>query len=236
MPCPAPMQPAQPLSAPTPMDRVGRKRPGTAAYANGQETVRKILEIAHQLVITHGLGQLSMRRIARELNMSPGNLSYYYASKADLLEDLFAAVIDEYMITFERLRKIDANSPQAQLRAVLEYVFDDLAQVETTHFFPELWVYALRDPWAAAQMERIYGLYRSVIADILYTLRPDLDEQTIADLALTLSASIEGHTVFIGHGRQHQSRAPVVKKLIIEQLINLAETTEGVSKTPQTAK
>ena len=211
--------------------KLQRQRPGTAAYAKGQATANKILEVARRIVIDHGLGALTMRRIARELDMSPGNLSYYYASKKDLIEDMFDFVLDGFMREFERLREIQADSPEQQLRAVTEYVFDDLSRVETTNFFPEMWVMALRDDWAAEQMERIYGLYRSVLIEILNELRPDLAEQAIADLALTISASIEGHTVFIGHGRQHQSRAPFVKKLIIEQLINLACTTQGVTET-----
>jgi len=201
-----------------------RQRPGTARYANGQATAARIMQVAHRLVIEHGMGALSIRQIARELQMSPGNLSYYYASKQDLLADLLTHVLDKFMAAFERLREIQADSPEAQLRAVMEYVYDDLGLIETTNFFPELWVLALRDSWAADQMERIYGFCRSVLIDILRDLRPDLDEQTIADIALTISATIEGHTVFLGHGRKHQSRAPAVKKLIIEQLVNLAST------------
>lgn len=212
--------------------KLQRQRPGTAAYAKGQATAAKILDVARRIVIDHGMAALTMRRIARELDMSPGNLSYYYASKQDLIEDLFGHVLSGFMLEFERLRELQAGSPKAQLQAVTEYVFDDLASVETTNFFPEMWVMALRDPWAAEQMERIYGLYRSVLMDILQQLRPDLGEQAIADLALTISASIEGHTVFIGHGRQHQSRAPFVKKLIIEQLVNLACTTQGGAESP----
>ena len=202
-----------------------RNRPGTATYSKGQATAAKILQVARQVVLDHGMRELSMRRIAREMGLSPGNLSYYYASKADLLEDLFTLVIDGYMAEFERLREVQAGSAEAQLTSVLEFVFDDLGQRETTNFFPELWVLALRDEWASVQMERIYGLYRSVIIDILQTLRTDLDQQVIFDLAVTISASIEGHTVFIGHGRQHAARAPHIKKLIIGQLINLALTT-----------
>ena len=209
---------------------VQRQRPGTAAYAKGQATANRILEVARRLVIQEGIAALSMRRIARELGMSPGNLSYYYASKNDLIEDLFDFVLAGYMAAFERLRKTAAGSPLEQLRAVTEYVFDDLVRKETTHFFPEMWAMALRDSWAAQQMERIYGLYRSVLEDILRGLRPDLDAQTIADLALTISASIEGHTIFIGHGRPHQARAPFVKTLIIEQLMHLACTTQSAEE------
>ena len=70
----------------------------------------------------------------------------------------------------------------------------------------------------------------TLLIDILREMRPDLKARTIEDLALAISATIEGHTVFIGHGRQHQSRAPFVKKLILEQLINLAKTAQDDSE------
>ena len=203
------------------------KRAGTAAYKNGRVTVGRILDVARDLVITEGMAGLSMRRLARELEVSPGNLSYYYATKADLLADLVSHVLAPYLAEFERLRNLDSASPEAQLRAVLSFVFDDLGEQSTTHFFPELWVLALRDDVAARQMDALYQTYRSVLEEIIAQLRPDLPGQLVEDLALTISASIEGHTVFMGHARSHSARASHVKPLIIEQMINLAKTASG---------
>ncbi len=202
--------------------QIKRHRPGTAASDKGRATAAAILDVAREVVIEHGLRGLTMRKIAAQVGMSPGNLSYYYATKRDLLEDLFTLVITGYLEEFERLRRMQADSPVAQLRAVLEFVYDDLGQRETTYFFPELWAAALRDDWAEEQMELLYRQYRSVLIEIITILRPELDEQAVTDLALTISASIEGHTVFIGHKRPHRDRAPYIKALIIEQLISLA--------------
>ena len=202
-----------------------RHRPGTASYDKGRATAAAILTVAKDIVLAKGIAGLTMRKIAAQMNMSPGNLSYYYASKRDLLEDLFGHVIQGFMDEFERLRKLEADSPIAQLRAVLEFVFDDLSTYETTYFFPELWAAALRDDWAEEQMEELYRQYRSVLIEIIAIIRPDLDDEAITDLALTVSASIEGHTVFIGHKRPHRDRAARIKRLVIEQSINLVQTT-----------
>ena len=183
-----------------------------------------ILERAKDLVIEQGFAQLSMRGLARSLEMSPGNLSYYYKSKNDLIEDLCSYVLQPYLEEFERLREpTSGNSPLSQLRAVIDFVYTDLGQQQTTHFFPELWVLALRDEAAAAQMEMIYSTYRAVLADIIAEARPDLDEQTVQDLALSISAAIEGHTVFVGHGRSHAERAGSIGSLITEQLTSMVE-------------
>ncbi len=201
-----------------------RHRPGTAAYAKGQETAANVLTVAKDIVIEEGMAKLTMRGVARAMGMSPGNLSYYYATKADLLADLLASVLEPYLSEFERLRQLEADSPEAQLRAVLEFVYDDLAEKDTTHFFPELWAMALRDEDANRQMERMYETYRSVLREIIKEMRPDLGPTVVKDLALTIAATIEGHTVFIGHERPHKARASNVKTLILEQLITMVRT------------
>ena len=172
------------------------------------------------------MAALTMRGLARSLNISPGNLNYYYQSKSNLLQDLVDFVLDPYLVEFRRLRSVSANSPEAQLRSVFEYVYDELGQRPTTHFFPELWALALRHDWAQRQMERMYSTYRKTLRDLILILRPDLDLQTIRDITLTVSASIEGHTVFIGYGKSHEHRAKHIKSLLIDQLMSLVTNAE----------
>ncbi len=202
-------------------------RAGTAAYAKGQAMVRTIIETAWRIAIDEGMAGLSMRRIAREMGISPGNLSYYYASKADLLEDLLTCVIDGYLKEFERLREQPDASPEAQLRAVICFVLDDIATRETTLFFPDLWALANRDEWAAKHMERVYAGYRAVLEEIIADFCVCPDPEVHRRLALVISGSIEGQTVFIGHDRPHHSRFEHIKALVIEQSIALVRAMDA---------
>ena len=215
----------------SPPDQIAlsRQRPGTATYQKGRATAAAILEKARRIVIEHGMHALTLRRIAREMNMSPGNLNYYYASKSDLISDLLTSLIEPYLQEMERLREQQQGEPIEQLRAVLKFIFEDLENRETTYFFPELWALALRHDWAEQKMEWMYGTYRSVLTDIITELRPELEKRSIEDMALAISASIEGHTVFIGRDRSHQDRAPFVGALIIEQLVDLAVSGQPVT-------
>ncbi len=200
------------------------RRSGTAAYASGQATAARILEAAKQVVIEGGFGKLTMRGLARRLNMSPGNLSYYYASIDHLVADLFSHVLDPYLEELERLRAARPDDPEAQLEAVIRYIFRDLSRKETTCFFPEAWVRALRDAHAAVEMERIYARYRRELREIIAAIRPDLGPRSVADLALCISASIEGHTVFSGHGRPHEARARALERLVVAQSLALVRS------------
>ena len=201
------------------------RRTGTATYATGQETAQRILDVARQLFMEEGHGKLTMRRIAKAAGMSPGNLSYYYPTRADLLADLLQYVIDGYIRQFETLRDEASDDADEQFRAVLGFVFNDLGTRETTLFFPELWVLANRDDWIAQQMEKMYAQYRAILVDVIGLINPQLSETRKSDLALMISASIEGHTVFVGHGRPHRPRTRQLRDLLIEHFLRLVKET-----------
>ena len=207
--------------------RASMRRTGTATYVTGQETAQRILDEARRLFMEDGHGKLTMRRIAKAAGMSPGNLSYYYPTRADLLADLLQYVIDGYIRQLQTLRDEASDDADEQFRAVLGFVFNDLATRETTLFFPELWVLANRDDWIAQQMEKMYAQYRAILVDVIGLINPTLDETRRSDLALMISASIEGHTVFVGHGRPHRARAGQLRNLLIEHFLRLVKDTGG---------
>ena len=203
--------------------RASMRRTGTATYATGQETAQRILDVARQLFMEEGHGKLTMRRIAKAAGMSPGNLSYYYPTRADLLADLLQYVIDGYIGQFETLRDEASDDADEQFRAVLGFVFNDLGTRETTLFFPELWVLANRDDWIAQQMEKMYAQYRAILVDVIGLINPSLGAARKADLALMICASIEGHTVFVGHGRPHRARGAQLRDLLIDHFLKLVK-------------
>ena len=203
--------------------RASMRRTGTATYATGQETAQRILDVARRLFMEEGHSKLTMRRIAKAAGMSPGNLSYYYPTRADLLADLLQYVIDGYIRQFETLRDEASDDADEQFRAVLGFVFNDLGTRETTLFFPELWVLANRDDWIAQQMEKMYAQYRAILVDVIGLVNPSLGAARKADLALMISASIEGHTVFVGHGRPHRARGAQLRDLLIDNFLKLVK-------------
>ncbi|MGI9327834.1 MAG: TetR/AcrR family transcriptional regulator [Pseudomonadales bacterium] len=200
---------------------------GRASYNTGRERLANILAAAKQLFIEEGMAAFSMRRLAREVGISVGNLTYYYPNKDALLSDLMRYVIEPYLIRFAEFREAAGTNAEQQLRAVLEYVIEDLATYETTHFFPELWVLANRDEQAKAHMAALYAEYRGVMEEIIAAMRTDLPQQQIEDLALIIQCSIEGHTMFVGHDRTHRSRLPAVKARLVEHCIALVNGAEN---------
>ncbi len=62
------------------------------------ETCQRILYHARRLFNEHGVSNVTMRSIAAEVNISVGNLTYYYPRKKDLVRALMTDDIEETMV------------------------------------------------------------------------------------------------------------------------------------------
>ncbi|MBI3133260.1 MAG: TetR family transcriptional regulator [Bacteroidetes bacterium] len=81
------------------------------------KTKRQILDTALALFNKRGLAQVSLRTIADELQISPGNLTYHFKRREEIVEVLyyeFVAVVDE------RFAKI--NPSEVSLRLIFELI------------------------------------------------------------------------------------------------------------------
>ena len=186
----------------------------------------QILEIAKNLMVDEGVSAVTMRRVAREAGISPGNLHYHFPVYDLLLEELVDWVLAPYLATFEILKADSGNDAIHALRAVLEYVLNDLENKETTMFFPELWVLANRDDKAAQQMRRLYYTYMDVVAGLITKARPDLTDARVREITLFICASIEGQTVFIGYETTHRQHRKALKEIALKTMIKLVMETD----------
>ena len=202
------------------MDQRGRSSLGN----NRRE---EILQAANKLMVEKGLAAVTIRGVARTADMAPGNLGYYFASHDELLQALLDWVLDPYLRAFEFLRANAGEDPIAGLRAVLDYVLEDLASEETTMFFPELWVLANRDEHNAKRMRGLYNAYIEVLKELITAARPDLCRVHIDELALFICASIEGQTVFIGYKRPYAEHRAALKSIALEAMITVVVNHTG---------
>ncbi|RME62171.1 MAG: TetR/AcrR family transcriptional regulator [Alphaproteobacteria bacterium] len=206
-----------------------QRRHDKANSDKGRRMVEKILAAARDVLINEGYPNLTMRKIAQRAGITLGNLSYYYANKQDLLYDLVDAVLEGYRADFDSITENAAHSPQQQLAEIIRFVMRDLTTKETTHFFPELWALANHDRRAADCMENIYRMERGTLAKVIARMRPDLSAKDVALLALFLSASMEGHTMFIGHNAKHRRAAEPITNIAAHSFLALIETVTPAS-------
>lgn len=166
-------------------------------YQKGKDRRVQILDSARSLLIESGYHNFSLRKVAENSGIRVGNLQYYFPTKEDLVRALLDLVIAQYVEEWIELRR--HGSPEQQFLAIIEDVILDLNTKQTTVFFPEIWSLSNHEKNLTRAMDNMYETYRKVLAEVIGEMNPALSATQAHHLALFISASIEGHTMFIGH-------------------------------------
>jgi len=87
-------------------------------------TKTRILQAARAVLIHEGSGGFSMRKVATEANLAPGNLQYHYKTKTDLLTELLAWYLEIYRNLI--LQTMDEEIPGEEgLRTFIQVVLSE---------------------------------------------------------------------------------------------------------------
>ncbi len=196
-----------------------------ATYKKGLVRIETILDAAAEVLITLGYKKMTLRQIALRAGITVGNLTYYYPGKEALLKDLLAKILSGYLAEISRIEEAIGGSPEDRFVAVIGYLIEDLSNQKTTRFFPELWALANHDEHAAELMEEMYVAERQAINELIQAIDPRLNAQQTRHLALFISCSIEGMTMFVGAGKKQKDALQSMKKMACESFLLLIAQT-----------
>jgi AcrR family transcriptional regulator len=189
----------------------------------GQQTVNVILDAAEALLVESGYHSFSLRKVAATAGLTVGNLQYHFPSKDLLIEGMLNHCIQRYLEMFEGIRQQAGANPKEQFTALIKGIFKDLNSNNTTMFFPELWSLSNHDDNATESMDAMYEQYRRVLMDVITEINPALSKTQLQRLALFISASIEGHTIFIGKGKPWQKETLDIVYMATQSFLWLIE-------------
>jgi len=167
----------------------------------GENSAQGILLAAEKLLIDEGYHNFSLRKVAARAEQTLGSLQYYFPTKDALVKAMLDNCIQRYLVKFERIRSDAGADPEDQFKALIRGIIRDLNSKTTTVFFPEVWSMANHDEHASEFMDAMYGPYRELLVEVIRQINPKLSQRQLMHLALHFSASMEGHTMFIGHGK-----------------------------------
>lgn len=193
-------------------------------YLKGQETRELILRTALTILIEEGYRAMSMRRVATACGMKFGNLTYHYRSREDLVRELMEAVIRSYEVEFVEIVHMPGVPAEERLRRVCNLILDDIRSKKTTNFFPELWALSNHDAFVLERIQELYVRARSPLVEIIAEMRPDLDEKYREIVALFISGSMEGMTIFAGHAKPFEKRMPQIERIAAHSFVTLVKT------------
>jgi AcrR family transcriptional regulator len=198
--------------------------PREGGYARGRDGHEHVLRAALGLLVEHGYRAMSMRRVAAACNMKLGNLTYYFATKEDLVRELLDAVISSYEIEFDTIVHDVGVSPEDRLIELCVLVLEDIGTKKTTRVFPELWALSNHDPFVLERVQELYTRARVAIIDIVAEINPELPGDEREALALFISASMEGLTVFAGYDKPFQPKMPWLERIACKSFVHLVTT------------
>jgi AcrR family transcriptional regulator len=114
------------------------------------------VQAAEAVLIEHGHARFTVQRVAEKLGISPGNVNYYFPTKASLLETLILFTLLGYR---RRVRaegqKINSGTAEA-LGEVVRWLMADSVSSRTNRLFRELWAIALNDARLARALDQFY--------------------------------------------------------------------------------
>ena len=201
----------------------------TSGYVKGNETREAILRTALSILIEEGWQAMSMRRVATECGIKFGNLTYHYRTREDLVRELLDAVISSYEREFTTIVHRPDLSPEERLDRYCRLILDDIPSKKTTRFFPELWALSNHDRFVHDRMHELYARARAPLDGIIAEMRPDLSQEERDALALFISFSMEGSTVFAGYEKPFADRMALIKRIAIGSFVDLVRNYRPVA-------
>lgn len=195
-------------------------------YARGREGHVQILQAALGLLVDSGYRAMSMRRVAQACDMKLGNLTYYFPTKEDLVRELLDAVISSYEIEFDAIVHETGISAEDRLTEVCILILEDICTKKTTRVFPELWALSNHDPFVLDRVQEMYARARVALEEIIAEINPALPDDERQILALFISGSMEGLTMFAGHDKPFQPQMPWLERIAVRSFVQLVSTIQ----------
>lgn len=160
------------------------------ARQKGRERRRQILDVAKQRMILHGIDGLVLREIAEELDITHGNLQYYFQTKDALLKTIYEEETDKYTSKLH-LFVSNASSKQGKLAAIIDSAIEVLESKET-----RLWriLFGIADqyPELALILKRENEHYQNEVMKELKDIAPTLTAKRLQHISRILRLVIDG--------------------------------------------
>lgn len=173
-----------------PQGKVGKRK-------RGREQVERILSEAQSLLIAQGYASLTIRQVARNLDISLGNLTYYFPTKDALLKAMIADMIDKHLRLLEKEQESFPAEPEGRFLAYLGYLFEECKKHEVRSFFFQIWGMSTHNKMVHGLRDDIYRHFRKEASRLIEPLHSGIGAADLDARAAGLIAFIEGlHVIF----------------------------------------
>lgn len=131
------------------------------------ERRRQILTAACDVIARVGVPQLRLNDVATVAGVSSGTVHYYFESKRAVLAAAFEFNLTESLQRREELLTSGKSSIDLLLALVDSYLPVDEMSCRAWKVWLALWAEAARDPALREVNDRLYGQWRTLVADVI---------------------------------------------------------------------
>lgn len=214
------------LAVPTQNDRLPG-RPTHGSPDSSDRTRINILSAAQQVLASDGYAAFTTRAVAAAAGIKPGNLSYHYKTKRDLLRAVITEMTTDYARQIDDFfsgRLLDGGDAFGELVA---WLIRDSTTRDTSRLGRELWAMALHDPFIARAMDGFYEILVLRIVEALKRNHPDLSRQRATDIAYLLAIVSEGSNAIFATTARKATQVSRVSSLAVEVLLRAMHEQEA---------
>ena len=187
----------------------------------GQRRRQQILDVAKQVLINEGPDSLVLRDVAERVEITHGNLQYYFPTKNDLLVAIFDQEVEKY--TGSMKEAVSATSTKrGRLDAIIDSGVAELKSPETA-----LWRMMMSlsgyNSEMAALLKKENDLYEEVLSEELKIISPQLSDQRRRHIARIIHAILDGLGIQFSYDDADSAEMKALTAEIKEALFTILE-------------
>ncbi len=177
----------------------------------GTKQAETILRAARAVFIQEGVEGFSLRRVAKEANLSLSSVQHVFPTMDSLLVAMLEYVITGYDVRYAELVGSLPPSPGLRLEAVIDFLLADAFDQDSRRFFFGFWALSTHNTLAGELLKEAYSHHATSLAAYIAAVRPDLSDEECLGRAIQIAALMEGSAVFSATGNKVMPRQSLLQ-------------------------
>lgn len=165
---------------------------GREVSPKGAQRIAEIAEAGSEILLSQGLRAVNKRRIAAKLDISDGNVSYYFPTRDSLWTAVLEREFEEYKNRFYSSFLNKTESPQQQFDAYVLNWIDEYQDRMVRIYFSQIISVAETEPFIADFRDKLYGTFFDLLTRYARPLVPKVSEGELQYRLLAIMALLEG--------------------------------------------
>lgn len=158
----------------------------------GAETIASIIRAGAEILLDEGFTALTKRKIANRLNISHGNVGYYFPTRESLWRAVVEYELKEYYKVHHSNFCIDSDDPQANFNEYVTGWINEYDDRVVRVFFSHIIAFAEVNKDIAKLRDEIYEMFFEQTLRLAQALEPDVDPSELERRVLAVIVLLEG--------------------------------------------